>query len=157
MEAEVAVGFFGDDVSGAEFATGGGWVVGHDGGGTGVDGVGHDFPLDGKGRGEAGALPVGPFVVEEGAGAVDEDVCAGFGFEADAGGGIGGAEERGSEEEEGEGETAHGWWEEIEVRAWGWEAAWSSAHVRRKAGGQAEAARWRLSQTLTALFMRPRT
>ena len=78
VEAEVAVFGFGDDVGGSVFSAVGGAVVGHDDGAFGgFHGVGDDFPFDGHGGEEAGAFPVFPFGVEQRAGAVDEDFCAG--------------------------------------------------------------------------------
>src|SRR5207248_9816775 len=82
VEAEVAVGFFGDDVGRAVFAAVGDAVVGHYAGAA-VDGVGNNFPLDGHVREEAGTFPVFPLLIEGFARAVDDDVGVGGGFSAD--------------------------------------------------------------------------
>jgi len=76
VQAEIAISFFGHDISGAKFPAVGGAVIGHEDAGAGDDGIGYDLPFDGKGGGEAWAGPVRPFGVERGAGTVDKHFSA---------------------------------------------------------------------------------
>ena len=75
VQAEVAVGLFGDDVRGAVLAAGGGRIVGHHDRPR-VDRIIHDLPLDGHRRRETRPLPIGPLRVEHLPRAVEEDLGA---------------------------------------------------------------------------------
>ena len=112
MEAEIAIGFFGDDIGGAIFAAGGDGVIGHEDRAL-VDGIFDDFPFDGERGFEAWALPINPFFVEERAGAIEDDFGAfeGFGVETDIGVGEWGErrEEESGDEERRENLHDEGW------------------------------------------------
>lgn len=88
VEPEIAVGFFGHDICGAVFAAGRRRVVGADGRGAVVDGVGHDLPFDGQRGRQAGACPIRPVFVERGPAAIKYQGCffGRFGPHADLGG-----------------------------------------------------------------------